>query len=498
LFHALEDFRKINPDFSPEESLAVAKEAFQCEQSVSASERIVAAQIVAKLLIQQQRSAEAYDFLVKGVDLLPYLSPLWMGNADRPAGISIFSGLQSDAACVGLLLGVNPSEVIELLERGCGLILSSVIDCRNDISQLRSIDPALYEELDKVRSRLDKPLGEDLKLFTLKSNEVGEIRHIRQRDFAQMNKLLSKIRKLPGFECFQHSPPSEKLQEMAKTGPIVIVLSTAHIQWSYAVIVTESAIKALKLSKMKYTDIEQNVRRLERACAGSLRDFADRGQQMGHILTWLWDVAVSPILEVVRPNAGGDCKNERLPRLWWIGVGLLSKLLFHAAMESPYGSGACTMDWVISSYTPSIKTLMYGREKPNNFINLPSVKFLAVTMEETPGNKKLDGVNAEAERLKGLFQGAAEAVIMTRPTASAALKAIPNFNILHFACHGESDLINPSDSNLVLVKADSSGKERVDRLTVREMIENKTAEGVLAFFGHAIQQTIPLSSWQMK
>lgn len=59
-------------------------------------------------------------------------------------------------------------------------------------------------------------------------------------------------------------------------------------------------------------------------------------------------------------SGGGD-----LPRIWWIGTGLASSLPFHAAGHHTTGSVENTYSCAISSYTPSLKSLRYVRDKDN-------------------------------------------------------------------------------------------------------------------------------------
>jgi CHAT domain-containing protein len=60
------------------------------------------------------------------------------------------------------------------------------------------------------------------------------------------------------------------------------------------------------------------------------------------------------------------------------------------------------------------------------------------------------------------------------PSASQVLEEIPNFDIVHFACHGSSDRADPLQSHLLLQKEDEEGEKVVDRLTVSALLDANT------------------------
>ena len=71
-------------------------------------------------------------------------------------------------------------------------------------------------------------------------------------------------------------------------------------------------------------------------------------------------------------------------------------------------------------------------------------------MPHTPGASDLPGAQAEAAGLQRRFPG--QVTVLTGPQAThdAVLAALPAARWAHFACHGSSDLTNPSASRLLL------------------------------------------------
>src|SRR5262249_11850637 len=114
------------------------------------------------------------------------------------------------------------------------------------------------------------------------------------------------------------------------------------------------------------------------------------------------------------------------------------------------------VDRVVSSYTPTIRALTHARRAGPadpaghaDAANIPN-RVLVVAMPHTPGAADLPGALAEAERLHQLHPGQVT-VLTGSETAHAAVRAaLPAAESAHFACHGASDMTNPSNSRLLL------------------------------------------------
>jgi len=158
-------------------------------------------------------------------------------------------------------------------------------------------------------------------------------------------------------------------------------------------------------------------------------------------------------------------------RIWWIGTGTASSLPFHAAGEHSAGSTRNTFSHVISSYTPTIKTLGFARE---SFLKPVSMtpKLLLVAMRTTPGEEPLPGVSKEISALDNVLARRWSIQVEREPCSDTVLKGLYDCDVVHFACHGASDFRNPSNSHLILQKTESELPQHVqDLLTVRQISE---------------------------
>ena len=235
---------------------------------------------------------------------------------------------------------------------------------------------------------------------------------------------------------------------------------------------------------------------------------------MQELLLYLWERAVGPVLSgslgFLGPTANlGDVNPEGqlapstgLPRVFWIGVGELSRAPFHAAGNHRPGSTDNTLSRAISSYVPSIKALVYSRRRPfrlgareyrgrvKSAVGLTFPNILLVTMAETPGEfAPLPRVEQEVQSVMDVFDhelnngtpdpGSTQisrdleqpsigdidpqnrfvtntprsyATCLSQPTAATVLSHLPHYDFVHFACHGVSDSVDPFQSSLLLAQ----------------------------------------------
>lgn len=82
------------------------------------------------------------------------------------------------------------------------------------------------------------------------------------------------------------------------------------------------------------------------------------------------------------------------PRMWWVAIGCLSILPIHAA-GYPDSSTRNALDRVISSYTPTIKALVYAREKASKILETRTKEAMIVAMPTTPDRNDLPYVESD-------------------------------------------------------------------------------------------------------
>lgn len=266
---------------------------------------------------------------------------------------------------------------------------------------------------------------------------------------------------------------------IASGGSIVIINST-ELQ-SDAIIITSTRIKALLLPSLSYTTVQQWMSEIPQlvSATGRPSTYARRNKRMELLLLWLWDVAVDPVLKELSYQLDGEADPRLLPKIWWIGGGLLATAPFHAAGDHSRGSTRNTLSQAISSYLPTIQALSYAREKK---LELPDSQLLLVTMPKTPGKGDLRNSLKEVDKIAEIAAGMTKTTLrLNCPSTAQVLAELPSYHAVHFACHGLSDAENPSGSHLLLCKDDGSEPGTVDKLTIGMLSDTNAKHAQIAY-----------------
>lgn len=343
--------------------------------------------------------------------------------------------------------------------------MGHVIDCRSDVTDLRCKHPGVFGGFHKLRLVIDSPparVGMGIEGLDLPPLHERQKREEAAKCLATK---LASIRQLPGFEGFQLPPRSEELVSIAPEGSIVMFNST-EIR-SDAIIVTGSSIKALALPDLDYLSVKERMSQVAKLAKGTRQTYASRNQQMQELLLWLWNTAVEPVMNVLGlDSVPGD---RQLPRIWWIGVGLLAMAPFHAAGDHSRRSTRNTISRAISAYTPTIKALSYARQRDLELPTNSDFRLLLVSMPKTLGQSDLINARKEVEGIMTLADGGTQArtTHLNHPSPSQVIQQLPSYHAVHFACHGVSDAENPSNSSLLL--QNDNDLEAIGRLTVGDI-----------------------------
>jgi CHAT domain-containing protein len=369
-------------------------------------------------------------------------------------------------------------EALRRIEFGRGLILGYLIDGQSDLSELERAYPDLAKEYEQLRFQAFRPIDS--------AEQAMREQQSRQRREAsrQLEECEHQVRQKPGFERFLQPPSTEELTACASEGPIVIVNAT-NISWD-AILVLPSGPRAIpvwRTTSRPPNAIQQALARNNVESDRHLQRDIESEVRLEHspeFLSWLWSTCVKPVLQELAHYTPSP-SSDQVRRVWWIGTGAASSLPFHAACQYYNGhivSGESCLDQTIPSYTPTIKALRNARERPlaAGKLNSKDASVLVVTMPTTPGQSDLSGVVREEETITEAVQQAYTIRHPLRhPTADEVLRGIHGSEITHFACHGCSDLIDPSNSRLLLQKSSASGPV-VDPLTVSTLLR-ATAQG---------------------
>ncbi|CUU55375.1 CHAT domain-containing protein [Parafrankia irregularis] len=402
---------------------------------------------------------EAVRAYESAIGLLGELVPRDLGRVDQESLLEVIASIGVDAAACAVRAN-QPGRAVELFEQGRGVLLGHALDDRMELTSLDRTHPDLARRYVELRDLLDFPAGSGAgDRLSEGSGKMSESREAvgrrRRAQRADLDRLITRIRRCDGFGAFLASPGIAELAAAAHGGPVVVV--TVSEFKSYALIVTTGGVEdTVELAEMTpdivFSHVSPFVGALEviRSGKASLKEKVAAENRIARTLQWMWDSLAGPIVELLesRDLLGDDS------RVWWCLSGFLSFLPVHAAGYHGTRSDATpltVMDRTVSSYTPTLRTLIYARRDRavENTFDGPRHRVLVAAMPTTPGASPLPGVAREVAALADRFSGR----VLVRQGPEVTFKKIcdllPGTEWVHFACHGASYLDRPSDSHLL-------------------------------------------------
>ncbi|KAH7129911.1 CHAT domain-containing protein [Dactylonectria estremocensis] len=369
----------------------------------------------------------AFDAAKTAMDLVPKLISQTINNADKQDVLAQVYGLSSDAGAVALSAGKGALAALNFLEQGRGMVASSIEEIRSESLDLETKHPKLAECFHQLRSELGSSLGPEIPpaaRISLASEVAAEAK--------DLDELVNEIRKEPGFEDFMGVPSESKIKGAALYGPIVVVNISSFR--SDAILIDTNQVWSVNLAQLKIQDVKVKI---------------EKGTGSPEVLEWLWEVIAEPVLDAL--GISQSSSDERLPRIWWIPIGLLSVFPLHAAGRHYKGSSESVIDRAMSSYSSSIKAIIRSRGRPSLETIPPSPeRAVLVSMEHTPRHSRLPFAIKETAALRQLLKSKGFDPIQPKPCKEDVVSQLSQSKIFHFAGHGSTNGRDPSQSCLLL------------------------------------------------
>ncbi|NEC89910.1 CHAT domain-containing protein [Streptomyces sp. SID12501] len=463
--------------------------------------------ITAAQLIAPSNLGRASDLLEHAITLLPLLTPRHLQRGDQQHALAIFTGLPAESAAHALSDGRRSEDrraarALHLLETGRAVLLNQSVDTRSDLSALRREHPQLAARFVELRDLLDS-LPDTM---SADAEETSPWLHRsadqRRNITAEFETTLTLIRDIDGYADFALPLSEEELIAQTKDGPIVALNVSTYR--SDALLLTADGIRSLELPGLPRSEVVERItafrQALRSATDGTTPTSRRRAQaDITDTLAWLWDAVAEPVLRALGHH-GPPPTGAVWPRIWWAPGGLLSVLPLHAAghHSDPSDDPRCrtVMDRVVSSYTPTVRSLRHARRTAGTTTEYVQDRALIVAMPVTPGVPgRLEHVPAEVsivgdllphhvllmEKERGRYADSDTArdnrtvAQDLRPTGENVLSHLPRSSIVHFACHGDDHPSDPSLSRLLLLDHDTSP------LTVAQLAQLKLGHARLAY-----------------
>ncbi|KAF3114340.1 hypothetical protein TWF706_008273 [Orbilia oligospora] len=418
--------------------------------------RIELANLATYTLAGNKMWSEASQMIEVAVELLPLSVSRELKQRDQQHTLKQYAGLPSMAASIALNAGKDAYDAVKLLELSRGIMTGLRLGSRSDLTELRLQHPDIAAKFEQLRDILDSPASgtfDSAVIYDSKAlDEALTLRRKNNQRFdanLEFNKTIDQIRLLPNFENFLRPPAPGDLMTAASLGPLVIINISQYR--CDALLVEQQSIRSLPLPNLlqkdinKYAEFMQSIRSAHRLCSDTLR-------QMFRMLEWLWDAAVGPILDALGLLSPPVNEDDEWPRIWWIPTGQLSLLPLHAAGYHLPGSTKTALDRVVSSYSSSIKALLYSRQSSQAMAEFTPGKALLVSMDKTSGQSDLPYAAEEVKMLQGLLPSrlTTEAIKLERPNKQNLLDHLEDCTVFHYAGHGDSNSLDPEKGSLLI------------------------------------------------
>ncbi|MDX8141656.1 CHAT domain-containing protein [Lentzea sp. BCCO 10_0061] len=485
------------------EAMAAWKAA-ATDSAMALHRRVDAQEQRAALALAAGDPAIALQALEAALDVIPVLFRRSLTGPSRKGSAMHSSRLAARAAEAALGCG-RPDRAVELLEHSRAVLYGQMIATRRYWAPLQAIDPEAAQRLTEIDSQLGSA---DVWANVIKVNVV----EVEQNVFGRKNEknvgsidprpdwaartrqlaaercaLVERLARHPDFDELMRPEPLHQLRARLAGSPVVLVMT--HRECGDALLVPadpEGPVIRVPLPGLTEAAVQKQVHRLETAVAdaGDVTVGFDRREsaqaQVHEVLEWLWDEVTGPILErLPQHNPGlGD-----LPRLWWCPVGPVARLPLHAAghHRAPRTGKAAgdqaprsVVDRVIPSYTPTLGALAHAlRNTPPEPARRRSGA-LVVAVPETPGLPPLPLAEREADVVMEAVHRS-RLLLGAEASLSAVEAALRDYQIIHFACHGDSD------ARLAILRGGGLHLASGETLTAVDIHHMRLEHGALAF-----------------
>ncbi|KAG9014342.1 hypothetical protein FRB94_012748 [Tulasnella sp. JGI-2019a] len=356
-------------------------------------------------------------------------------------------------------------KAVEIAERGRALLFTQLGNYRRPLDDLEVLNKKLADRLRTLSTALEQSFTQSFQDVATGLSTTEDRIARSQKIAVEWNHTVEEIRQLKGFESFLGTTPFSTLQKAAADGPVILVNISDY--GSFAVIVTVTGDPLpVPLPDATPFAVKALAKRLIKSTTGGLNE-SKSNQNLTEILRDMWVMIVSPIVlqleRTTRLSAGS--------RVWWMPTSAAWWLPLHAA--GPYKSGERNLsDRFISSYTPTLSSLVRSRAGYQPTQNTRGPRMLAVAQAEAEGQITLSNVKAEVTLIRQLQAQVTviEGEACTRDNVLARLK---DTAWVHFSCHGHQHPTEPFKSHFSVGTLDAP-------LTVLDIIRNGLPQAELA------------------
>ncbi|KAG1824135.1 TPR-like protein [Suillus variegatus] len=345
------------------------------------------------------------------------------------------SSLATDAFSCSVRRGALTTAV-ELVEQGRAVFwtqLARFSTPLDEISGSSDIGTTLAEEFKRLSFCLRNAFDQSAE------DQSPQIRQLTM----QWDDVVTRIRMLPDFSRFLLPPLFSDLQRAAEDGPVIIINASQYGCDALIVRKAEDPVHVpLDITQAEVFEFSSDFHTLAEQFGSS-----DNIQlKLVGMLRKLWNDVVGPVVQALR-----ELNARPGSRIWWCPTADFTLLPLHAA--GPYEPKKKNLsDIYISSYTPTLTTLIRARQQPEGSRDASSQHFVAIGQGNPVNGRELKCV---APELAAVAQHVTSIVSFTsledaNATVENALGALDHNQWLHLACHGMPNRKQPFESSFAM------------------------------------------------
>ncbi|KAG9121960.1 hypothetical protein FRC07_001854 [Ceratobasidium sp. 392] len=449
----------------------------------------------------------SYRLLFKALRRLSHMG--LTSVARHQALVENSAGHACDAAAMALSLK-EPKVAVELLEDGRSLFFSQLLPMQTNTNRIRAQDPKLADNLELTVEKIQEcsaatdAVDYEARRYYAEGGSADGIDQVAMdispqsrelRDHARhLAQYVEEVRALPGHSDFMRPKPFFQLKDAARFCLVVYVnISQYRCDAivlkgpNYGAIVVPlptSWSKVLELSRAMQNTVRLQGREVRDSEAARHFARASRTRQspaaaIQNVLKQLWECIVRPVLMALGFLKGLSLGPEELPHICWCPAGpVATSLPLHAAGDYNLGPEHWAITHVVSSYTPTLSSLLQALDRSSNPKSEAS-RMLLVSQPATPPSNPLSCVNEERDGIIAVLQQSKHknhtepTVLHNSAGCVADIKSmLPAHELLHLACHGKQDKQDPLESAILLFDGN---------LTLREIIKTPLPSAELVY-----------------
>ncbi|KAG2738210.1 hypothetical protein P692DRAFT_20842087, partial [Suillus brevipes Sb2] len=324
------------------------------------------------------------------------------------------ASLAVDAFSCGIRHGALTTAV-ELVEEGRAVFWTHLARFRttlDELSMARHSGATLAEEFKQLSFQLRNAFDQSTE------DQSPKIRQLTM----QWDDVVSRIRMLPDFSRFLQPPLFSDLHKAAAEGPVIIVNASQYSCDALIVLSDQGPVHVpIDLTRTEVSELSSEFRSLSEQFGCS-----DQQNKLVGILRKLWRAFVDPVVQTlrvlnVRPGS----------RIWWCPTAEFTLLPLHAA--GPYERNRDNLSQIyISSYTPTLATLVHARRSRGKELRCVAPELAAIAQRLVPIVSSFTSLRDSLATVQG------------------ALDALDHNQWLHLACHGMPNRTQPFESSFTM------------------------------------------------